>query len=413
MTDRLPIPTPTRVATLTLALMLGGCTIYGDWFGGGDKYKQNADRTKPLDVPPDLTQLARDTRYLPQGGVVTASDLNKTGSAAAPGTGASGADAAAAGPARVALVSAGDAHLEHEGSERFVSTKESPESVWTKVHQFWQDKGFTYTSDDPQTGVLETDWQADRRSLPDGFIAKAINSVFSNLTDSGLRDRYRTRVERRADGGSNVYITHFGASEELVGFQKSETQWVPRASDPQLEAERLSELMLALGGVPAAPANVAAAASGAEGPGNDSLIAQAARLPSGGPSNPNAPAVRVLSDQPGATLQVDDDFDHTWRRVGLALDHGGFTVEDRDRAQGLYFVRFVNAREAAKDEGIWTRIKGWFGRNPPSPVIKYRISIKSAGNVSTITVLNDQGQPDASENPQAMIQRLAEDLKQG
>jgi outer membrane protein assembly factor BamC len=414
MTDRFLTPSPRHAATLALALLLGGCTLYGDWFGGGDKYKDNASRTKALDVPPDLTQLSRDSRYLPQGGVVTASDLNKPGAApgAAPAS-ASAAAEAASGPARVALASAGEAHLEHQGDERFVTTKESPEQVWNQVHQFWLAKGFTYTDDNPQTGVLQTDWQVDKRSVPSGFIANAINRVFSNLPDAGLRDRYRTRIERRPDGGSNIYVTHFGASEELVGFQKSETQWVPRPSDPQLEAEMLSEMMLALGGVQAAPANVATAtAPGPDAQPSDALIAQAAQLPSAGPRDPNAPHARIVADQPGATLQVDDDFDHTWRRVGLALDHGGFTVEDRDRAQGLYFVRFVNAREAAKDEpGVWARIKGWFGKAPPSPLFKYRISIKSSGNLSTVTILNDQGQPDASENPQAMIHRLAEDLK--
>jgi outer membrane protein assembly factor BamC len=154
-----------------------------------------------------------------------------------------------------------------------------------------------------------------------------------------------------------------------------------------------------------------AAAPTPDEPASDSLISQAAQLPSA-MHDPNAPRLHIVPGQPGATLQIEDDFDHTWRRVGLALDHGGFTVEDRDRAQGLYFVRFVNARLAAKDEpGIWTRVKGWFGSNPPSPVIKYRISIKSAGNLSTVVVLNDQGQPDAGENPTAMIQRLSEDLK--
>ena len=411
MTLRSRTSTPLRVAPLTLALLLGGCTIYGDWFGGKESaYKTGSSRTQALDVPPDLTQLSRDSRYLPQGGVVAASDLNKPG---APTTaGAPGVGPAASAPAQVALVDAGDAHLVHEGDHRYVSTKETPDQVWPKVHQFWLDRGYTYTEDDAQTGVLQTDWRDDKRSLPNGMIARALNSVFSNLFDAGLRDRYRTRLERRADGGTDITITHFGASEELVGFQKSETQWVPRPSDPGLEAEMSSQLLLALGGVATAPpvAQQAPAAAPDE-PSNAALIAQAAQVPAVG-ARPGATHSRIVPDQPGATLQVDDDFDHTWRRVGLALDHGGFTVEDRDRAQGLYFVRFVDASAAAKDEtGIWARVKGWFGREGPSPVNKYRISIKSTAGTSTVTVLDDQGQPDRSANPQRMIQLLSEELK--
>ncbi|HEX4511469.1 MAG TPA: outer membrane protein assembly factor BamC, partial [Burkholderiaceae bacterium] len=212
MTDRFPTPTPLRAATLALVLMLGGCTLYGDWFGGSnDKYKANAGRTKPLDVPPDLTQLSRDSRYLPQGGVVTASDLNKPGATPVPGGAPAGADATASMPARVALASAGDAHLVHDGEQRYLATKDAPDVAWAKVHQFWLDKGFTYTEDNPQTGMLQTDWQADKHSLPTDMIGKAIHSIFTSLPDSGLRDRFRTRIERRDDGGSNIYVTHFGA----------------------------------------------------------------------------------------------------------------------------------------------------------------------------------------------------------
>ncbi len=54
---------------------------------------------------------------------------------------------------------------------------------------------------------------------------------------------------------------------------------------------------------------------------------------------------RVLTDKPAATLEVDDGLDRAWRRVGIALDRSGFTVEDRDRAAGLYFVRYVDPED--------------------------------------------------------------------
>jgi outer membrane protein assembly factor BamC len=406
---------------MTLCLMLGGCTVYGDWFGGDkSNYQSGARRTQALDVPPDLTQLQKDSRYQPQGGVITASDLNKNGAPQAASAPAQGP--AASSPSVVALNSVGDLRIEHSGDQRWLATKLTPEQAWSKVKDFWLAKGFTLTVDDPQTGILQTDWLEDRTRLPGGVVHDTVAKVFAGMFDSGMRDRYRTRLERGQDGGTEIFITHFGAMEEVMGFQKSEVQWVPRPSDPGLEAQMLNQLMLALGGLPqpvnyaaagAASAPDASASAAAEGPTNAAALASAAALPpingtnAGGP-----PRARIVPDQPGATMQVDDNFDRTWRRVGLALDHGGFTVEDRDRAQGLYFVRFVDAKEASKDEpGILSKIEGWFGHTGPNPVGKYRISIKGNGNVSTVTVLNDQGQPDKSDNPQRMVSLLVDELK--
>jgi outer membrane protein assembly factor BamC len=432
---RLLRPTPLRVATVTLTLLLGGCTVYGDWFGSSNSsdYKNHAQRTQPLEVPPDLTQLTRESRYLPQGGTISASELNKPGAPGAaasgavpasgvPGTVAPVAAAPASGPAVVALESAGDLHIEHQGDQRWLVTKQSADQVWPQVRQFWIAKGFAIKEEDPQTGVMTTDWLEDKTRLPEGWLSRQLGGMFSGLFDSGLRDRYRTRLERLPEGGTGIYVTHFGALEQATGFDKSEIEWTPRPSDPNLESQMMSEMMLTLAGVVRTQGAVAVAApAGASAPPaqnpdeyNAALIASAATLPPvGGASAKGAPRAHIVPDQPGATMLVEDNFDRTWRRVGLALDHGGFTVEDRDRAQGLYFVRFVDTKMASKEEpGIISKVEGWLGMSGPSPVSKYRISIKgNADNTSTVTVLNDQGQPDSSENPTRMVSLLVDELK--
>ena len=115
MTTSLPTrllqPTPLRVATVTLCLMLGGCTLTGDWFGDHADYKAGSKRTQPLEVPPDLTQLQRDSRYLPQGGVVAASDLTKAGTTPSAASPANAASVPTDGS--VAMNAVGDLHLEH------------------------------------------------------------------------------------------------------------------------------------------------------------------------------------------------------------------------------------------------------------------------------------------------------------
>ncbi len=417
---RLLHPTPLRVATVTLCLTLGGCTVVGDWFSsGGTDYKGASKRTQPLEVPPDLTQLQKDSRYLPQGGVVAASELGKGGTPAAPAQPAQPAPAAAPATPEVALAAAGNLHIERSGDLRWLSTQEAPEVVLPKVRAYWLAHGYKLTVDEPKTGILETDWMQNRTKLPsDSMVRNFLNSIVDNLSDSGLRDRYRTRLERRADGGTEIYVTHFGAAQETGGRKDSvhdgDVTWVPRKSDPGLEAEQLSQLMLSLAGVVdtnlanAAPA--AAASATAEG-GRTIPSASTARA-TGGSGPGGAARARIVDGQAGATMQLDDTFDRSWRRIGLALDHGGFTVEDRDRAQGLYYVRYVDAKEAAKDEpGFFSKFTSWFGKNGPSPVGKYRISIKAPGDSATVTVLNDQGQPDNSANAQRIVALLVDELK--
>jgi outer membrane protein assembly factor BamC len=424
---RLLHPTPLRVATVTLCLTLGGCTVVGDWFSHGDtNYKGASKRTQPLEVPPDLTQLQRDSRYLPQGGVVTASDLGKPadGSAAAPGQ--PGLAPAPANP-QVALNAAGNLHLERDGDRRWLTTQDAPENVLPKVRAYWESQGFTLNVDEPKTGILETDWKESRDKLPSEGIRGIFSTLVNSLSDSGLRDRYRTRLERRADGGTEIHVTHFGAVEQLTGkttsVQTADATWVPRPSDPGLEATQLSQMMLSLAGL--ADTNVAAAKHSIFHFGEDDDTAASAPAgtrpipssstgrPSVGGTGPNGAArAHVVTGQAGATLEVEDNFDRSWRRVGLALDHGGFTVEDRDRAQGLYYVRYVDAKEAAREEpGFFSKITSWFGKSNTSAVGKYRISIKASGDTATVTVLNDQGQPDNGENAQRIVALLADELK--
>ena len=60
-------------------------------------------------------------------------------------------------------------------------------------------------------------------------------------------------------------------------------------------------------------------------------------------SAPPDPRVRLVREDGGtqAALALDVGFSQAWRRTGLAIDRAGFTVEDRDRSRGLFFVRYA------------------------------------------------------------------------
>jgi outer membrane protein assembly factor BamC len=129
-----------------------------------------------------------------------------------------------------------------------------------------------------------------------------------------------------------------------------------------------------------------------------------------------ARTVATVTQQPVAqvaagsqpTLKINEGFDRAWRRVGLSLDRTSFTVEDRDRAQGLYFVRYVEPTADKKDPGFFGRM---FSSTSTAAPLKLRISVRGEGQTSTVAVLNAEGAPDTSANAKRILQLIAEDLR--
>jgi len=116
-----------------------------------------------------------------------------------------------------------------------------------------------------------------------------------------------------------------------------------------------------------------------------------------------------------AVLQVDEGFDRAWRRVGLALDRVGFTVEDRDRSQGLYYVRYVDPETDKKkgdDEGILSKLAFWrSNKTPVASGSQYRVYVKGADSASTVQVLTREGGTDTSESARKIMGLLFQQLK--
>jgi len=384
--------TPTRLAALALLAGLAGCSSISDGLGG-DKidYRTSTTKAKPLEVPPDLSQLARESRYQTQGGVVSA--------AAAAGAGSTAANpAAAAGPASVALNTQGQMRVERAGQQRWLVLPITPEQLWPQLKAFWEQRGFTVEGENAAAGVMETNWAENRAKLPNDLIRNTLGKVLGNAYDTGERDRFRTRVERTATG-TEVYISHRGLMEVYTDDRREGTVWRARPTDPQLEAEMLSRLLVALGAKDEpARAMVAAAAAPAAG----------ASAP--GATTPSAEAGGRARALPGAAaLEVDEPFDRAWRRVGLTLDRSGFSVEDRDRAAGVYFVRYVDPKSAGKEEpGWWGRLMGETTTQVP---VRYRVALKANGSKTTINVQTSAGGADVGENGQRIASQLVQDLR--
>jgi len=358
-----------QVTILAMAAALAACSSLEE-----DKVNyKSAVRASTLEIPPDLTQLRKDSRYILESNSATASGFkNAAAKVADNGTAAN---------------KVGDARIERSGNQRWLVVNQPADKVWVTLQEFWKDNGFTLTTDQADLGIMETEWAENRAKLPQDFIRKTLGRVLDSLYSTGERDRFRTRMERNAQGGVEIYITHRGMIEVFANSTKDQTTWQPRPTDPELEIEFMRRLMLKFGGSAAAPDTTVVAAT---------------------PVTTAATEVTVVNNRP--MIEVKDDFDRTWRRLGVALDRTSFTVEDRDRTKGVYFVRYIPAGSADKEPGFFAKLFSKDAAAAAAPT-KYRVTLTTNAGVSSIAILNAEGAPDASENAVKILKLIASELK--
>jgi len=359
------------MAAVGLSMALASCSMLET-----DKidYK-SATKAPSLAVPPDLSQLSRDNRYAIPGGAVTASSFQL-------------GQATQALP--VALNAVSDVRIERAGTQRWLVVKRPAEQLWDPVRDFWQENGFLLALDQSNLGIMETDWAENRAKIPQDFIRASLGKLFDSLYSTSERDKFRTRLERTPSGETEIYISHRGMIEvfpsggTVATGRENTTLWQPRATDPELEAEFLRRLMVRLGVTQEQSKAILAAGTG-------KATSRA--------SNMNGQPV----------VLIDEGFDRAWRRVGLTLDRTGFTVEDRDRAQGTYFVRYVEPNMDKSEPGFLSKL---FGSSPKTNApMKYRVVVRSQNESTVVSVLNANGAPEASTTTQRIVNVIVDDLK--
>jgi outer membrane protein assembly factor BamC len=365
-----PIPILKCAAMVAIAL-LAGCETMSMSLGKKIDYKSSGS-APALEIPPDLTTPTYDDRYQ----VTTAS-----GQAAARATGK---------PSEV-LPANSDARLVRAGSERYLVVKTTEDVAWRTVRDFWTKYGFVIASEQPTLGIMETDWAENRAAVPQDFLQRFISKYASFINDTYKRDKFRTRIERGTEPGTvEIFVSHRGAAQMPTKNNKGvpeDFQWQATPADPDLEAEFLGRMMIAFGT--------------AEQKAEESVAALT--------KTPDRAFIEKGKD--GASqLIVDDAFDRAWRRVGLALDRTGFTVVDRDRSKGLYFVRYSNPDlDVKKDKGWLDKLAFW--KSDDVKPEQYRVVVTQADPKSVVTVQDPAGAPDKSVNSDKILALLKDQLK--
>ena len=371
------------------AVLAGGCSgSLDDVLTKREPAYKSSRSASPLEVPPDLTG----------GSTVDSLEVPDAGAASPQYASDGGARAAAAVLPEIESV-----RIVRSGDERWLAAAAEPEAVWPGIRDFWTGQGFTIETEEPAIGLMETDWAEQHTSLPKGLLKRAVSQISDVLYGVTVRDRYRTRIERGSEPGTTeIYVSHRGAEQIVVGDETpyarreglGERVWQPRPSDPGLEAEMLARLMIFLG---------------ADEQEADALVAGDAA------SGPRARIAR--NDGGAASLMLDEGFSQAWRRTGLALDRAGFTVEDRDRSRGLFFVRYA-APEAGQEEE--NRKTGWLSGlifrggddDEAREADTYLIRLSAETQATTrVVVLDREGKHEETPGATQILSRLHEGLK--
>lgn len=305
-------------------------------------YKTASSRSSSLEVPPDLTTPGVNEQFVIPGeeGVLAANYSNYS-----KGEGAQFVKGAV-------LPELKNVRLERDGMKHWLVVNDKAENVWTGVKAFWLEMGFQLQVENPQAGVMETDWLENSGNAPNDFVRRVLGNGkgLDILQSAGERDQYMARLERSKDGlSTEVHITQ-QTMRQILGLNQTDIKWLPQENDQEIEIAMLQMLMSRLSGetnAVAIPASAAVAVVNVQ--------------------------LKEVTD--GKVIQINEPFDKSWRKVGLALDKARIAVEDKNRAGGVFLLR---AAAAAKDK----------------KADSYQVMVRESGAVCEVSVRNADGASD-------------------
>ena len=352
------------------------------------EYKRETQADRNLELPPDLTSdRINDRMSVPDtfgGGVASYSEYETDRRLRT-------SDGSAGRVGGAVLPPIQDIEVRRDGDIRWLVVSAPADDVWQKVIDFWQENGILLTEQDPTVGVMRTSWIENRAEISRDFITDTIRKALDGLYDAGTRDQYRVRLERAGNGQTELYMTHYGMEEQVVqasgGGGVENTIWIPREREPELEAEMLRRLMVYMGA---------------------SDERARARLAAGTAKQPDRS--QLVNARDGTQLLIDEDFSRAWRLVGLSLDRVGFAVEDRDRSQGIYYVRYNDPSKQDADKSWLSKLAFW-SDDDVNKVDRYQVKVGTGDNRTVVIVANEQGERDNSPTAIRILTLLHEQIR--
>lgn len=366
--------------TLVFALVAMGCSSSGS--KSGINYKNSATLA-PLEVPPELTTPNNyDTMRIPQDeGVVAGSSVVSASDATTQGT--------------TVLASQQNIRVRRDGALRWLEIDLPAEQLWPKLRVFWGQIGLELKVDEPEIGLMETQWAENRADIPEGVFRRWLAKLKPGRYSIPTRDKYRIRLEPLDDNTTELFLTHYGVEQTVTGdIEIEQAVWITRPSDPELSNELLNRLMVFLG-VPKKHA--------------EQLTADAVQE-QGQEQKPLARA-RIEKDASGwPYLVLNEGFARAWRHTGIVLDRLGVVVEDQNRSAGLYYVDYSNLGKDGSDGD-----KSWFRSlfsddDKGDSEKKVTIVLKEEAEVTHIRLRESGGEAITSDRAEEILKHLRDGL---
>jgi len=353
------------VLVVTLLLNLIACSSTPGWKGIYSSEIKDKDMSR-LDVPPDLSQPnVSDSLALPN--IAAAGSTYSTFT----NTSYKGDKVTPANPQGVRVV--------RDGANQWLEINAPAEKLWSQLRVFFTEVGFEVKREDINLGIMETNWQENRASLPTNWFSKLLNRISS----TGLRDKYRARLEKtNKPDVTRVFITHQGLKEHAAEEINSvKIWWATRPSDPELEAEMYQRFLIF----------------------RDISKADAKKLF----AKANSKERTQIIDKNGTQmLQVGEGFARTWRRVGIALDRIGLLVEDRNRSDGVYYLRITeDFNDKIKEDKGW--LSSLFSKGNVKLKERYLLSVSDENDKTIISIIETTG----AKADSRFVNQLLKDLK--
>ncbi len=378
------------IVALGVLLLLSACGTVTDIIPDRRPDYRTSAPTSPLEMPPDLiASTLDDALQVPDLAPRDRATLSAYSRERQTGL-----------PSEPVVRAPESVRVERDGDRRWLVSDQAAEQLWPQVRAFWVDNGFPLSRDEPSIGILETDWLENRADISDGPVRAVLSRFLDFAYSAPTRDRFRVRLERVTEG-TEIYLTHYGVEEQLVtagrgrtATESTTTVWQSRPRDPELEAEMLTRLMVHLGT--------------AESSARDALATEPA-TPSG-----EQPRARQISNELGEqALLVEQDYNETWRRVGLTLDSERFVVEDQNRNEGLYLVEQIDTT-AQQGGGVFSRLAFWRSEREGGPKgtgERFRVRLAGQGAQTLIVIHDLDGNVDNSPEGLALLETLGEALQ--
>ena len=381
---------------LSLPIALSACSSLSDTFSQETIQYETSDSRAPLEIPPDMNSVPMSDRYsVPTRPQTVWASQQQAEQNAEQGNSA---------PVSQVLPVGEVAQIMREGNNRWIHVNLPPEQVWPIVQDFWNTVGLTLARQDASVGVMETNWAENRAKLPQDIIRATLGKVIDMVYSTGERDQYRARLERSETGGTDIYVTHRSMVEVVknISGDNDTTVWQPGPTDPEMEAEMITRLSQRIN-AEFDPHAVAAS--------KQEHQKQVEELAAYQPTE-SISQLEQGADGVATSIFIKEGFERAWRRVALAIDRMGFTVEDRDRSRGFFLVRYLDEQyeeEQRSQQGFWKNV---FSRDTPVEAPQYVIYLQPISETETrVHVLGPDGKADTTGVAPKILTLLSEQTR--